>query len=35
MRTATTCHWSKDVLRTHLTGDVHVGLYPLVDGDLC
>ncbi|MFD8492264.1 DEAD/DEAH box helicase family protein [Amycolatopsis sp. NPDC059657] len=26
---------SKDVLRTHLTGDVHVGLYPLLDGDLC
>lgn len=26
---------NKDVLRTHLTGDVHVGLYPLLDGDLC
>ena len=26
---------SKHVLRTHLTGDVHVGLYPLLDGDLC
>ncbi|TVT17811.1 helicase [Amycolatopsis acidiphila] len=26
---------SKDVLRTHLVGDVHVGPYPLVDGDLC
>jgi hypothetical protein len=26
---------SKDVLRTHLVGDVHVGLYPLLDGDLC
>lgn len=26
---------SKDVLRAHLTGDVHVGLYPLLDGDLC
>ncbi|MGH3438899.1 MAG: TOTE conflict system archaeo-eukaryotic primase domain-containing protein [Sciscionella sp.] len=26
---------SKDMLRTHLTGDVHVGLYPLLDGDLC
>jgi hypothetical protein len=26
---------STDVLRLHLTGDVHVGLYPLLDGDLC
>ncbi|UMP06765.1 TOTE conflict system archaeo-eukaryotic primase domain-containing protein [Amycolatopsis sp. EV170708-02-1] len=26
---------SKDVLRAHLTGEVHVGLYPLLDGDLC
>jgi superfamily II DNA or RNA helicase len=26
---------STDVLRAHLTGDVHVGLYPLLDGDLC
>ncbi|MQA63866.1 MAG: helicase [Actinophytocola sp.] len=26
---------SKDVLRVHLTGGVHVGLYPLLDGDLC
>jgi hypothetical protein len=26
---------SKDVLRAHLTGAVHVGLYPLLDGDLC
>lgn len=26
---------SKDVLRAHLTGDVHLGLYPLLDGDLC
>ncbi|MGH3877375.1 MAG: TOTE conflict system archaeo-eukaryotic primase domain-containing protein [Actinophytocola sp.] len=26
---------SKDVLRAHLTGGVHVGLYPLLDGDLC
>lgn len=26
---------SKDVLRKHLTGEVHVGLYPLLDGDLC
>ena len=25
----------KDVLRAHLTGEVHVGLYPLLDGDLC
>jgi hypothetical protein len=25
----------KDVLRAHLTGDVHVGLYPLLEGDLC
>jgi hypothetical protein len=23
------------VLRAHLTGDVHIGLYPLLDGDLC
>jgi hypothetical protein len=22
-------------LRSHLTGDVHLGLYPLLDGDLC
>lgn len=26
---------SKDVLRAHLTGEVHVGLYPLLDDDLC
>jgi hypothetical protein len=26
---------SKDVLRAHLTGATHVGLYPLLDGDLC
>lgn len=26
---------SKNVLREHLTGDMHVGLYPLLDGDLC
>lgn len=26
---------SKDVLRAHLTGKAHVGLYPLLDGDLC
>lgn len=25
----------KDVLRAHLTGATHVGLYPLLDGDLC
>ncbi|GAB2845572.1 hypothetical protein GCM10027200_52180 [Lentzea nigeriaca] len=25
----------KDVLHTHLTGAAHVGLYPLLDGDLC
>ncbi len=24
-----------EVLRAHLTGDMHVGLYPLLDGDLC
>jgi superfamily II DNA or RNA helicase len=24
-----------DVLRAHLTGEAHVGLYPLLDGDLC
>lgn len=23
------------VLRAHLTGETHVGLYPLLDGDLC
>jgi len=26
---------TKEVLRAHLTGDTHVGLYPLLDGDLC
>jgi superfamily II DNA or RNA helicase len=26
---------SKNVLRAHLSGEVHVGLYPLLDGDLC
>ncbi|HEX3785694.1 MAG TPA: DEAD/DEAH box helicase family protein [Pseudonocardiaceae bacterium] len=26
---------SKDVLHAHLTGEAHVGLYPLLDGDLC
>jgi hypothetical protein len=26
---------SKDVLPAHLPGDVHVGLYPLLEGDLC
>lgn len=26
---------TKDVLRAHLTGDTHVGLYPLLDGDRC
>nr|WP_170155390.1 hypothetical protein [Lentzea atacamensis] len=25
----------KDVLRAHLTGATHVGLYPLLEGDLC
>jgi superfamily II DNA or RNA helicase len=25
----------KDVLRAHLTGELHVGLYPLLDGGLC
>jgi len=24
-----------DVLRAHLTGEAHVGLYPLLDGDMC
>jgi superfamily II DNA or RNA helicase len=24
-----------DVLRAHLTGEKHVGLYPLLDGDMC
>ena len=26
---------TKEVLRAHLTGEIHVGLYPLLDGDLC
>lgn len=26
---------TKEVLRAHLSGDVHVGLYPLLDNDLC
>jgi hypothetical protein len=26
---------SNDVLPAHLPGDVHVGLYPLLEGDLC
>lgn len=26
---------TKDVLRAHLTGETHVGLYPLLDGDRC
>ena len=26
---------SKGVLRAHLTGEVHVGLYPLLEGNLC
>jgi hypothetical protein len=26
---------TKEVLRAHLTGEVHLGLYPLLDGDLC
>jgi hypothetical protein len=26
---------SNDVLPAHLPGDVHAGLYPLVEGDLC
>lgn len=26
---------SKEVVRAHLAGDRHVGLYPLLDGDLC
>lgn len=25
----------RDVLRAHLVGDLHVGLYPLLDGGLC
>jgi hypothetical protein len=25
----------KDVLRAHLTGELHIGLYPLLDGGLC
>lgn len=24
-----------DVMRAHLTGDIHIGLYPLLDGDAC
>ena len=23
------------ILRTHLSGETHIGLYPLLDGDLC
>ena len=26
---------TKEVLRAHLSGEVHVGLYPLLDNDLC
>lgn len=26
---------TRDVLRAHLCGDIHVGLYPLLDDDLC
>lgn len=26
---------TEDVLTAHLTGDVHLGLYPLLDGDRC
>jgi superfamily II DNA or RNA helicase len=26
---------TKDVLRSHLSGETHIGLYPLLDGDLC
>ncbi len=24
-----------DVVAAHLTGEVHVGLYPVLDGDMC
>ena len=26
---------TEEVLRAHLTGEAHVGLYPLLDGDMC
>ena len=26
---------TEEVLRAHLTGEIHLGLYPLLDGDLC
>jgi superfamily II DNA or RNA helicase len=26
---------TKEVLRTHLSGETHIGFYPLLDGDLC
>jgi hypothetical protein len=26
---------TKEVVRGHLAGEAHVGLYPLLDGDLC
>jgi superfamily II DNA or RNA helicase len=26
---------TKEVLRAHLSGETHIGLYPLLDGDLC
>ena len=28
-------HMTDEVLAAHLTGDVHIGLYPLLDGDVC
>jgi superfamily II DNA or RNA helicase len=26
---------TRDVIRAHLSGETHIGLYPLLDGDLC
>jgi hypothetical protein len=26
---------TREVLRSHLSGETHIGLYPLLDGDLC
>ncbi|MFP5072728.1 TOTE conflict system archaeo-eukaryotic primase domain-containing protein [Pseudonocardia nantongensis] len=28
-------HMTDEVLAAHLTGDVHIGFYPLLDGDVC
>ena len=34
-RTGPTCALTDDVVAAHLTGEVHLGLYPLLDGDTC